>query len=523
MARVVRWLLVGSFLFSCGAPPGATQAPPDAATPDASVDASDAGPEDAGLADAGVGVEDAGSPRRPAAFDAVFNRGDGKLFFFKGGEYLRYDVATDMADTSPAYPRPIAGLWPGLWDAGLTAASETGDGKVLFFRGGEFAQYDLARDAVDPGFPKPLSARWALPGDVEAAGKVAGELQLFGDGEVARFALDGGAPLGLAPANSVWPGVGDEPIDAVLELGTNVYVFQGDTYRRFDASTRAPAAGYPRETKWWWPGMWDPQDGTGHPGERLPAVLAQQLFEQPDATELAARRQRVAASATADWVDRSADYPLFLASIERRLGAWGCGLFSSVATPTEWRFRCATHTRGPQRLDVERLTVPFIDWARGAYHVDQVSQGDFLADVGTPLSIFASDDGVFFIDSVTANAATGSINAGLNIRVRFRAGGADHFIGFSHLNTRVPGYVLDALRDGTPLPNGTVFGFIGYTGNLWIGAPPATDAAYQGTGAGLPAAHSHLWFKDEADDHRALSVRSRRAIDFTRAYPYGGG
>lgn len=68
-----------------------------------------------------------------------------------------------------------------------------------------------------------------------------------------------------------------------------------------------------------------------------------------------------------------------------------------------------------------------------------------------------------------------------------------------------------------------MFGFIGFTGNLWIAAPPTTDAPYSATGAGLPTPHSHLWFKDETDDHQALSVRSRRALDFTRAYPFGGG
>jgi hypothetical protein len=512
----------------CGAP--VVMDPADAAV---DVPVSDAGADDPGV-DAGApdaGALDAGpTPSAAPAVDAVFNMGNGKLFFFKGDEYLRYDLATDMADTAtPSYPRNTAAWWPGLWDAGVDAVSELGDGRLVFFNGPDFAQYDIARDAVDPGFPRPIAARWPALGDggVDAALLVTGndggrELQLFQGASVARFTPDSGEALGMPPASALWPGLDPQPVDAVVEVGTNVYFFQGDTYRRYDAATRTAAPGYPLETKWYWPGLWDPQDGTGHPGQRLPADIAQRLVERPSAAEITARRQRVAASASTGEVDLSAQYPLFIASVEDRLKSWGCGIFQST-TAGSYRFRCATNTSGAERLDLPRLTVPYIDWSRGAYHVDQVSQGDFMADFGTPMSIFRTDDGVFFIDAITPNPATGSISAGLNIRVRFRSGGVTHFIGYSHLNTRVPGYVLDAARDGTSLPTGTVFGFIGYTGNLWIDTPPAMDAPYSGTGAGLPQSHSHLWFKDSLDDHLKLSVPTRKAIDFTRSYPWGGG
>lgn len=180
------------------------------------------------------------------------------------------------------------------------------------------------------------------------------------------------------------------------------------------------------------------------------------------------------------------------------------------------------------RLDVPPLGIDSIDWQGGAYHVDQVSQGDFLAGPGTPLSLFGVDGGVFYIHSITANHPTGSISAGLNIKVRFAIDGAEKIWGFSHLNTMVPGYVLDALADGTPLTEGTVFGFIGYTGNLWVAAPPATDGAYQGNGRGLPAAHTHIWFatgqgKDDPDCHEGLAPWARRVLDFSSIYPFGGG
>ena len=48
---------------------------------------------------------------------AVWN--NGKAYFFKGSQYLRYDIAADKVDAG--YPKPIAGNWPGFWPGGLDA------------------------------------------------------------------------------------------------------------------------------------------------------------------------------------------------------------------------------------------------------------------------------------------------------------------------------------------------------------------------------------------------------------------
>ena len=108
-------------------------------------------------------------------------------------------------------------------------------------------------------------------------------------------------------------------------------------------------------------------------------------------------------------------------------------------------------------------------------------------------------------------------------RVRFKAGGVDRDIQFSHLNPALPGYVVDALAHGTSLPVGTVFGILGYSGNLWIGAPPAVDAPYTGSGAGLPEAHTHAWFVDQLENHEQLAPFAREALGYCAAYPFGGG
>jgi hypothetical protein len=78
---------------------------------------------------------------------ATMNWGNGKVYFFRGAEYLRYDIAMDRPDEG--YPRPIAGNWPGVWEDGVDAALYTGGEKAYFFRGEEFRQFDIALDDID--------------------------------------------------------------------------------------------------------------------------------------------------------------------------------------------------------------------------------------------------------------------------------------------------------------------------------------------------------------------------------------
>jgi hypothetical protein len=74
--------------------------------------------------------------------------------------------ATDRVDL---YPRPIAGNWPGLAEAGFAAGFDAainwGNGKVYFLRGRNYLRYDIAADRVDL-YPRPIAGNW--PGVAEA-------------------------------------------------------------------------------------------------------------------------------------------------------------------------------------------------------------------------------------------------------------------------------------------------------------------------------------------------------------------
>ncbi|MFE2023233.1 hemopexin repeat-containing protein, partial [Streptomyces sp. NPDC059499] len=83
---------------------------------------------------------------------------DGNAYFFRGSQYVRYDIENDKV--APGYPLPIADYWPGLWPADLTGGVVWNDGKAYFFRGSEYMRFDIESEKVDAGYPKPISPHW---------------------------------------------------------------------------------------------------------------------------------------------------------------------------------------------------------------------------------------------------------------------------------------------------------------------------------------------------------------------------
>ncbi len=74
---------------------------------------------------------------------------------------MRYDIATDKVD--PGYPRSIQGHWPGFpasFAAGVNTAVVWNNGKAYFFKGSEYIRYDIASDKTDAGYPRPIKDNW---------------------------------------------------------------------------------------------------------------------------------------------------------------------------------------------------------------------------------------------------------------------------------------------------------------------------------------------------------------------------
>jgi hypothetical protein len=169
--------------------------------------------------DAGYPLPIAGNwPGFPATFatgvnaDVVWN--NGKVYFFKGTQYIRYDIASDKVD--PGYPKPIAGNWPGLWTSGIGAAVVWPNGKAYFFKGSQYIRYDIATDKVDVGYPKPITGNWP------------------------------GFPATFATGVSA----------AVVWNNGKAYFFRGTQYIRYDIASDKVDPGYPKPIAGNWPGLW---------------------------------------------------------------------------------------------------------------------------------------------------------------------------------------------------------------------------------------------------------------------------
>lgn len=149
----------------------------------------------------------------PAAWtdgiDAGLDWGNGKAYIFRGSQYIRYDIATDRVD--PGYPAPIAGNW-GNWPATWTSVDASvrwPNGKVYFFRGYEYLRYDIATDRVDPGYPAPIAGNWpGLIGNIDY-GFVHpnGKAYFFGRKQYQRYNVATDRVEATLPIVGIWPGV----------------------------------------------------------------------------------------------------------------------------------------------------------------------------------------------------------------------------------------------------------------------------------------------------------------------------
>jgi hemopexin len=105
-----------------------------------------------GMGEAGFGAD----------LDAAVSWGDGSVFFFKGDQYVRYNLSADKVDAG--YPLKIGDQWPGMaaagFGSGLDAAVKWGDGNVYFFKGDNYVRYDMAADTVPEGYPRAITDFW---------------------------------------------------------------------------------------------------------------------------------------------------------------------------------------------------------------------------------------------------------------------------------------------------------------------------------------------------------------------------
>jgi hypothetical protein len=189
----------------------------------------------------------------------------GKVYFFQGSAYSRYDLTADHVD--PGYPRDTAANWPGLGELGGfvdAALVAPGGDKAYFFRGSRYSRYDVAADRVDDGYPLDIATYWhGLWGSGLGAAVLwpNGKLYFFRGSQYERYdfeddSVDPGYPL---PIVGMWQGL--EPfsggIDAVFVTPDRekAYFFRGDYYIRYDVALDRADSGYPLRIEDYWHGL----------------------------------------------------------------------------------------------------------------------------------------------------------------------------------------------------------------------------------------------------------------------------
>lgn len=170
---------------------------------------------------------------------------NGRLYFFRGAEYLRLNPATNTVDAaSPPYPRFSSTYWAGIWPDGLSAAVTWNNGKIYFFKGENYIRYDIAADRADSGYPQNIALNWpgVWPAGVDAAINVDNTKAYFFKGEqyirydIATDRADAGYPHLIS---SDWPGLWPDGVDSAVYLGGGkIYFFKGALFMRYDINAK---------------------------------------------------------------------------------------------------------------------------------------------------------------------------------------------------------------------------------------------------------------------------------------------
>ena len=154
-------------------------------------------------------------------FDAIVtNSKNGRIYAFRGGDYIRFTNVSNGMDSG--FPKSIASNWNGLpdaFEASIDAALwRQSNEKIYLFKGAQYVRVDPTTFTVDANYPKPLAGNWnGLPADFQAG------------------------------------------IDAALghKKNNSIYMFKGDKYVKFSNGSSTMDAGYPKTISSNWHGLPD--------------------------------------------------------------------------------------------------------------------------------------------------------------------------------------------------------------------------------------------------------------------------
>lgn len=230
-------------------------------------------------------------PCQGRCFDAAWISNKGFAYFLKGDQFWRYDIVANRVGRGEfnddqlkvatfVYPRPMK-VWSGLpqsWLNGINAALNGGDGKVYWFKGREYVRLDIGTGKVDAG-PQPIASQWpALPPAWSASFDAAinwgnGRIIFFKGREALSYDLATGKaaePRPIADVLRGFPAAWSDGIDTIVNWGNGkAYIFKREQYLRYDiASDKVDLAPRPIATNW--PGLMQLIEWVNWPTLKMP-------------------------------------------------------------------------------------------------------------------------------------------------------------------------------------------------------------------------------------------------------------
>lgn len=92
--------------------------------------------------------------------DAALNAGPDSVYFFRGNQYVRYNAYKQRVDDEYPYPEPISKRWIGVIFDRIDASIYWQNGKVYFFKDDQYIRYDMANYRADAGYPKFVTSNY---------------------------------------------------------------------------------------------------------------------------------------------------------------------------------------------------------------------------------------------------------------------------------------------------------------------------------------------------------------------------
>lgn len=99
-------------------------------------------------------------------FDAAMTFDDNRLYFFKGDQYLRWDVDKNSISTAIKYPAPIKSNWPGMFNGeGVDYAVRYDSARAYFYKGDKYVRWDIKNDKISTAakYPKDINSPGGYP------------------------------------------------------------------------------------------------------------------------------------------------------------------------------------------------------------------------------------------------------------------------------------------------------------------------------------------------------------------------